>query len=82
MFPLGDENNDRVITPYVNYAFIAINVLVFVVLQQFGSNEAFSYAFSLVPKEIMTGIDITTPQVINVGGQTAQVPHYDTPLPV
>jgi membrane associated rhomboid family serine protease len=82
MFPLGDENHDRVITPYVNYAFIAINVLVFVLLQGLGSNDAFSYAFSLVPREITTGIDLATPQIIEVGNQRAQVPHYATPLPV
>jgi membrane associated rhomboid family serine protease len=82
MFPLGDDNTGRVITPYVNYAFIAINILVFVVLQGLGGNDAFTYAFSLVPKEISTGVDILTPQLINIGGQTAQIPHYDTPLPV
>jgi membrane associated rhomboid family serine protease len=83
MFPLGDENNDRVITPYVNYAFIAINILVFVVLQGFGGNDAFSYAFSLVPKEITTGVDITGVQVIRDSmGNTGQVHHYATPLPV
>lgn len=82
MFPLGDDNSDRVITPYVNYAFIAINILVFVLLQGLGGNDAFSYAFSLVPKEITTGIDIVTPQIIEVGNQRAQIPHYDTPLPV
>jgi len=82
MFPLGDDNSDRIITPYVNYAFIVINILVFVFLQGLGGNDAFSYAFSLVPKEITTGIDITTPQIINIGGQTAQIPHYATPLPV
>ena len=83
MFPLGDENNDRIITPYVNYAFIAINILVFVVLQGFGGNDAFSYAFSLVPKEITTGVDITGVQVIRDSmGNTGQVHHYATPLPV
>jgi membrane associated rhomboid family serine protease len=83
MFPLGDENNDRIITPYVNYAFIAINVLVFVVLQGFGGNDAFTYAFSLVPKEITTGVDITGVQVVRDSmGNTGQVQHYATPLPV
>ena len=33
MFPLGDDNSDRVITPYVNYAIIGLNILVFVLLQ-------------------------------------------------
>ncbi|HEY0429092.1 MAG TPA: rhomboid family intramembrane serine protease [Pyrinomonadaceae bacterium] len=86
MFPIGDDNSDRVITPYVNYLFIAINVLVFVFLQGLGSESgnAFTYAFSLVPKEITTGIDITTPQIIRdaISGQTASIPNYATPLPV
>ena len=33
MFPIGDDNTDRTITPIVNYAFIGINILVFVLLQ-------------------------------------------------
>lgn len=84
MFPLGDDNSDRVITPYVNYIIIGLNILVFVFLQGFGGNDAFSYAFSLVPKEITTGIDITGVQIIrdSVTGQTAQIQHYATPLPV
>lgn len=83
MFPIGDDNSDVMITPIVNYLFIGINVLVFVLLQQLGSNDAFSYAFSLVPKEVMTGIDITGVQVIRDAlGNTGEVQHYATPLPV
>ena len=29
MFPIGDEHNGRRITPYVTYALIAINIVVF-----------------------------------------------------
>lgn len=83
MFPLGDDNSDRVITPYVNYFLIAINVLVFVFLQGLGGNDAFSYAFSLVPKEITTGVDITGVQIIRDSfGNTGRIEHYATPLPV
>lgn len=64
MFPIGDDNSDRTITPYVNYAIIAACVLVFVLLQGLGGNEAFNYAFSLVPREITTGTDIASPQVL------------------
>ncbi len=83
MFPLGDDNSDRVITPYVNYALIAINILVFVFLQGLGGNDAFTYAFSLVPKEITSGVDITGVQVVRDAlGNSGQIQHYATPLPV
>ncbi len=83
MFPIGDDNSDRTITPYVNYIFIAVNILVFVLLQQIGSNDEFSYAFSLVPKEVTTGVDITGVQIVqDVLGNTGRVQHYATPLPV
>ena len=84
MFPLGDDNSDRVITPYVNYIFIGINILVFVLLQGLGGNDAFSYAFSLVPKEITTGVDIAGIQNVtdSAGRVLGQVQHFDTPLPV
>lgn len=83
MFPLGDDDSDRTITPVVNYAIIGLNILVFVLLQQLGSNDAFSYAFSLVPKEITTGVDITGVQVIRDSmGNTGEIHHYATPLPV
>ena len=83
MFPIGDDNSDRTITPIVNYLFIGINILVFVLLQGIGSNDAFSYAFSLVPQEITTGVDITGVQVVRDAlGNVGQVRHYETPLPV
>ena len=59
MFPIGDDNSEITITPFVNYIFIGINILVFVLLQGLGGNDAFSYAFSLVPREITEGIDVT-----------------------
>jgi len=83
MFPIGDDNSDRTITPFVNYAFIGINILVFLLLQQVGSNDAFTYAFSLVPQEITSGVDLTGVQVIrDSAGNTGQIQHFDTPLPV
>lgn len=83
MFPIGDDNSDRTIQPVVNYGIIGINILVFLLLQQLGNNDAFTYAFSLVPKEITTGVDITGVQILRDSlGHTAQIQHYATPLPV
>jgi membrane associated rhomboid family serine protease len=84
MFPLGDDNSDRTRTPIVNYAFIGINILVFVFLQGLGNYDAFNYAFSLVPGEITTGVDITGGQFVrdSLGNVVGQIQHYETPLPV
>ena len=67
VFPLYDDNSDRTSTPLVNYALIALNIFVFIVLQQLGSNEQFTYSFSTVPAEILQGRDIVTParEVLN-----------------
>ncbi len=61
VFPIRDDNTGRTITPIVNYVLIGINVLVFVLFQGFGSNEKFTYAYSTVPQEIVTGVDIARP---------------------
>ncbi len=83
MFPIGDDNSDRRIQPVVNYAIIGINILVFLLLQRLGSNDAFTYAFSLVPKEIMTGVDLSGVQILrDAAGHTAEIQHYSSPLPV
>jgi membrane associated rhomboid family serine protease len=83
MFPMGDDNSDRRITPFVNYAIIGVNVLVFLLLQQFGNNDAFTNAFALVPKEITSGVDLAGVQVIRDSvGHTGQIALYSTPLPV
>jgi membrane associated rhomboid family serine protease len=76
LFPIGDENSDRTATPIVNYVLIALNVLVFVFLQGLGSNDKFTYAYSTVPAEILTGKDIVTRPVAveNFTGQRMEMP--------
>jgi membrane associated rhomboid family serine protease len=64
IFPIGDDNSDRTTTPLVNYVLIAINILVFVFLQGLGNNDKFTYAFSTVPQEIVSGKDEDKPVLI------------------
>ena len=77
LFPIGDENTDRRTTPFVNYILIGINLLVFVFLQGLGGNEQFTYAYSAVPAEIISGRDIATPDRVvehPVTGQEVAIP--------
>ena len=69
IFPIGDDNSDRTTVPIVNYILIAINILVFVFLQSLGTNDQFTYAFSTVPEEIITGRGYSAAVPIEVGDQ-------------
>ncbi|MGH9903192.1 MAG: rhomboid family intramembrane serine protease, partial [Pyrinomonadaceae bacterium] len=60
IFPISDDNSGRGTTPVVTYLLIAVNVLVFVFLQGLGGNDDFTYKFSTVPEEIVTGQDVVT----------------------
>jgi membrane associated rhomboid family serine protease len=61
MIPIADDNSDRTMTPLVNYLLIVANIAVFVLLQGMGANDRFTYAFSTVPQEIVSGKDVVTP---------------------
>ena len=60
MFPIGDDNSDRIRTPFVNYILIPLNVIVFVFLQGMTGDNVFTYSYATVPGEILTGTDIIT----------------------
>jgi len=79
VFPISDDNTGRLTTPYITYALIALNVLVFVFLQGMGTNERFTYAFSTVPQEIRTGTDIARSVPVELGGETGTIPLQPTP---
>jgi len=88
VFPLGDDNRDRRRPPLVNIGLIVANVIVFVVFQGFGTNDAFTMSFSTVPKEIVTGRDVVTPPHVEVERTPAGLKKVEepglgrTPIPV
>ena len=60
LLPIGDDNRDRHSTPIVTYLLIALNVFVFVFWQEMGRDIGFTFAYSTVPAEILSGEDIIT----------------------
>lgn len=84
LFPIGDDNTDLSRFPFVNYIFIAINIAVFVLLQGLGGNDAFTYAFSTVPREILTGQDVqgVFPVTDMTGRVLGRIRLEETPIPV
>ena len=86
LFPIGDDNSDRHLRPIVNYILIAINIGVFIFLQDFGRDINFTFAYSTVPAEILGGSDIVTDSKIledELTGQRVEMPGLQvTPVPV
>lgn len=86
MIPISDDNSDRRTTPYINYILIAINIIVFIVYQQYGVNTSFTYSYAAVPAEIISGHDIVTAATIvhdPISGQDVTIPGLGvTPIPV
>ncbi len=78
LFPIGDDNTDRQNTPYVTYALIAINVAVFIFLQL--PNDRFTYAFSVVPFEILHNKDLLRPG--SLPGPHIVIPQAPGPNPI
>jgi membrane associated rhomboid family serine protease len=75
LFPVGDDNTGRGLTPFVNYLLIVINVFVYFFLQ---SSDAFTYGYSVVPAEITGGQDIST--YVRVGDSGLKL--YPGPTPI
>ena len=82
--PIGDDNRDRRTTPIVNYLFILINILVFIFLQDWGRDVQFTYGYSTVPAEILSGHDIVSHSKVvidEVTGQRVVIPGLE-PTPI
>lgn len=86
MLIIGDDNRDRRSTPFINYILIAINIYIFIVHQQWGNDIPFTFAYSAVPGEILSGTDIITQSKTMEDpytGQVFEMPGLQvTPIPV
>src|SRR2546430_6301146 len=80
MLPIGDQDEPGGL-PVVNIAIIAINVLVFVLLQL--PSDAFTMGFSTIPKEITTGVDLVGPVSITLpDGTVGTIVEAPGPSPI
>ena len=75
-FPLSDDDRKLDSPAFVTWALIAINVVVFMV--QAVSPE-FTLGFSMIPKEITTGVDLVAPEYIEINGEVAEIPQAPGP---
>ena len=70
MMPIGDQSHPRGGFPIVNVLFIAVNLIVFFMLQL--PDDAFTMGFSAIPREITTGTDLVGPTPIQLPDGTRE----------
>lgn len=79
-FPLGDDNSDRKSFPIVTLIIIGINAYVWYLQLTLG--DQFTNGYSVVPKELLSGIDLIGTEKIGVGVHKFNLQLYQGPSPV
>jgi len=82
MFPIGDDNEPGLGFAWVTAAIIAVNVAVFLLLQAASGENAFTYGFSAIPREVIHNVDLVDPTPIVIAGQTYLIPQAPGPSPI
>ena len=86
MIPIGDDHSRRRTTPWITWLIIAANIVIFVFLEGFGTNERFINTYSTVPAKVLSGRDLITRDRILVDpdtGHRVSVPGLQhTPIPM
>ena len=77
LFPISDDDREVTSPAFVTYVIFALNVGMFLIQM---SNPSFTYGWSVIPKEITTGIDYVEPlQVELPDHQVVDVPQAPGP---
>ena len=54
-FPISDDDREVSTVSYVTYTLLAANVVLFLIQL---ANPEFTYGWSVIPREITTGVDL------------------------
>lgn len=80
LIPIGDDDRRLHGPAYVTSFLLLANVLVYVVFQVGSGGDGFTYAWSAIPYELTTGIDLVGPQEIWFDGKRAVIEHQPGPF--
>ena len=80
VMPLRDDDTDRRLVPFVTYALIAINVLVW--LYELSAGDRFINGFSTIAYEITHGTDLVGVRNVIIGGQSVAIQEAPGPTPI
>ena len=79
ILPIGDDDSRLSGPALVTWGLILANVFVYFFFQGGDGGEAFTYGWSVVPHEIIQGIDLVEPQTVALGGERVTIPQAPGP---
>ena len=82
LFPISDDDRDLSGAAPVTIVIFALNILVFIFLQQAGGNEEFTYGYSVIPFEISNGVDLVSPKVLDTSEGQFIIDQSPGPSPI
>jgi len=82
LIPIGDDDRKLTGPAFVTLGLVVVNAAVFFLLQGAGSNASFTYGWSVIPFEIVEGVDLTNPQQLVVRGKEVAIPQAPGPSPI
>lgn len=76
-FPISDDDREITSPSFITNGLLITNIVLFFVQM---SDPNFTYGWSVIPKEITTGVDLVEPQPVRVpGGGVVEVPQAPGP---
>ena len=83
LFPIGDDDRRLEGPALVTMTVIGLNLVVFFLLQGAGTDAGFTYGWSVIPAELVQGVDLVQTQVLEVAnGRTVNIPQAPGPEPI
>jgi membrane associated rhomboid family serine protease len=76
LFPISDDNRGITGPALVTYSLLAVNIIVFIYQ---ANHPEFTYAYSVIPEEITSGVDLTEPVAVKMRGQLVEIPQAPGP---
>ena len=79
IFPISDDDRHLMKPAWVSIGLLLANVMLFLVQLM---DPAFTYGWSVIPQEIVKGVDLVGYAVIQAGGEFHRVPQAPGPSPI
>ena len=82
LIPISDDDRRLTGPAFVTIGLVVANAVVFFLLQGAGSNPGFTYGWSVIPFELVYGVDLTQVQEVAVRGREVAIPQAPGPSPI